>query len=799
MDLIACRTCGISRWNVDNKILKVYENIPAKNCWLMICIPYSRQGTDTDDASTKDNFNLCAVVLWIINDYPALGILCGCPYSGFKEKNVAESQVKTLLNVSGKTKDGVDVRLALAELGVKPELFAMQEKDKTILPPADYTLTNVEKYIFCEPLYNIRVPQGYCSNFFSLVDRELAISIESVSKTVRWISYGPRAIVNHRAGGVKRDTTLGYILVDLNNLGHKVDPFILYSQVRQVFYVKDQIKKLFIVFKTPPKNYKDTYDEVDEEFKLIVILDSSDDSNGPSIPRVPVYGPSVQGLLDNYSYDNIEDYLSDCYFPSTDKDDTIVQTGQDPIHECHSLNSKAKMRTHGRCADKLMNGKDYGKDNHHVFCICNVGQMPAPPNTNTDLVYERDGISKVPNFDHYYDNEIDNLFSLEEQHHELHESTQGRLAGDLGLTNNVLIPWVTKEESEVLGLLMIDNDLFTCDKPLGMIYNEYNRLSEMDDNLFTYKVKIPELSYYPSVEQQMYDLDNENLDVYERNVRFDKFNIQPQQAKFTQLDSGLTVLVFKQGDDPIDAINHMMSFLSIVVTSRYPTTNNQLKNSSNPRQQATINDGRVTLQPIHRRQISFATGITRTYTPGASGSNSRKQKIVICYNDKGNGHMSKQCTKPKSKQGDSSFKDKVLLVQAQANGQILHEEELSFLADLRIVEDALAEVENSDNTDNSMKNPGVQAAVQNSNSSTQQDPLILYLIDHLKTQVINCIKINLESKSVNDTLTAELERYKKQLKVLKEGKNVDLKSQDNVSDSCEQSVEIDYLKQTLSK
>ncbi|GKD97987.1 hypothetical protein Tco_1381884, partial [Tanacetum coccineum] len=71
----------------------------------------------------------------------------------------------------------------------------------------------------------------------------------------------------------------------------------------------------------------------------------------------------------------------------------------------------------------------------------------------------------------------------------------------------------------------------------------------------------------------------------------------------------------------------MMSFLSAVVTSRYPTINNQLRNSSNPRQQATINDGRVTLQP-----------------------------------------------------------DKVLLVQAQANGQILYEEELAFLADLGIVE-----------------------------------------------------------------------------------------------------------------
>ncbi|GJZ29440.1 retrovirus-related pol polyprotein from transposon TNT 1-94 [Tanacetum coccineum] len=139
--------------------------------------------------------------------------------------------------------------------------------------------------------------------------------------------------------------------------------------------------------------------------------------------------------------------------------------------------------------------------------------------------------------------------------------------------------------------------------------------------------------------------------------------------------------LFQKGDDPIDAINHIMSFLTAVVTSRYPTTNNQLRNLSNPRQQATINNGRVTLKPIQGRQTSFATGTSRTYTPGASGSNSGKQRTVICYNCKGEGHMSRQCTKPKRKRDDSWFKEKVLLVQAQAHGQILNEEELAFLAD----------------------------------------------------------------------------------------------------------------------
>nr|GEU39114.1 reverse transcriptase domain-containing protein [Tanacetum cinerariifolium] len=140
----------------------------------------------------------------------------------------------------------------------------------------------------------------------------------------------------------------------------------------------------------------------------------------------------------------------------------------------------------------------------------------------------------------------------------------------------------------------------------------------------------------------------------------------------------------KKGDDPIDAINYIMLFLTAVVTSRYPPTNNQLRNSSNPRQQATINNGRVTVQPSQGRHTSSAVGTLRTYT--LNEINSRKQRTVVCYNCKGEGHMSKQCTKPKRKRDESWFKDKVLLVQAQANGQILHEEELAFSADPGIAE-----------------------------------------------------------------------------------------------------------------
>nr|GEY12839.1 hypothetical protein [Tanacetum cinerariifolium] len=158
-----------------------------------------------------------------------------------------------------------------------------------------------------------------------------------------------------------------------------------------------------------------------------------------------------------------------------------------------------------------------------------------------------------------------------------------------------------------------------------------------------------------------------------------------QQSEFSSPDTRLVVPVFKKGNDPIDAINHMMSFLTSVVTSRYPSTNNQLRTSSNPRQQATINNGRVTIQLIQWRQNSLTTGSSRPYASG-SGGLSGKQRVIVCYNCKGEGHMSKQCTMPKRKRDTEWFKDKALLVQALANRQVLQEEELEFLADPGIAE-----------------------------------------------------------------------------------------------------------------
>ncbi|GJR42799.1 hypothetical protein Tco_1310902, partial [Tanacetum coccineum] len=249
-----------------------------------------------------------------------------------------------------------------------------------------------------------------------------------------------------------------------------------------------------------------------------------------------------------------------------------------------------------------------------------------------------------------------------------------------------------------------------------------------------------------------------------------------------------------------------------------------------------------TAQASFMANLSNYNSVVTSENKLSHGNSSGQAKVVKCYNCQGEWHMARQFTQPKRKRDDSWFKDKVLLVQAQANGQILHEEELSFLADPGIAEgqvtqtvithnaayqaddldaydsdcdelntakvalmtnlshygsDALTKVHNHDNMDNNMINQGVQAmpsseqlsvvnhseneitsdnniipcsqyvtesqqtSVKNSNSSAQQDALILSVIEQLKSQVINCTKINLDNKCVNDTLTSvEIDRLK---------------------------------------
>ena len=88
------------------------------------------------------------------------------------EKNVYESIIGTLLNVPGKTKDGVNSRLDLLEMGLRSELAPRFGVKRTYLPVACYTLSKEEKKIVLQTLVELKVPEGYYSNFRNLVSVE---------------------------------------------------------------------------------------------------------------------------------------------------------------------------------------------------------------------------------------------------------------------------------------------------------------------------------------------------------------------------------------------------------------------------------------------------------------------------------------------------------------------------------------------------------------------------------------------------------------------------------------------------
>ncbi|GKE57376.1 hypothetical protein Tco_1496561, partial [Tanacetum coccineum] len=191
-----------------------------------------------------------------------------------------------------------------------------------------------------------------------------------------------------------------------------------------------------------------------------------------------------------------------------------------------------------------------------------------------------------------------------------------------------------------------------------------------------------------------------------------------QQSEFSQLDSGLTIPVFKHGIDPIDAINHVMSLLSAIVTSRYPTTNNQLRNSSNPRQQATINDGRVTLQPVQGRQfflLQVPLGPTLQEQVEEILGN---KELLFVTTAKGRDTCPNNALNLKGNRMILGLRIKNCRRSSHTNSHYLYDSDFNELNTAKVALmanlshyglDVLAEVYNTDNMDNNMINQDVQA------------------------------------------------------------------------------------------
>ncbi|GJT41154.1 hypothetical protein Tco_0941019 [Tanacetum coccineum] len=131
----------------------------------------------------------------------------------------------------------------------------------------------------------------------------------------------------------------------------------------------------------------------------------------------------------------------------------------------------------------------------------------------------------------------------------------------------------------------------------------------------------------------------------------------PQFPETSQIDSGYT-----QTDEILDNLTKQMALLAQSFRATLPQTNNQLRTSSNTRNQATIQDGRVVVQNVQGRQ----------------NQNQNQRYFARGNGAAGNGGAQNRAGNANAGQGKP---DKMLPMQAQENGAVLDEEELLFLAD----------------------------------------------------------------------------------------------------------------------
>ncbi|GJY24446.1 hypothetical protein Tco_0398104 [Tanacetum coccineum] len=75
------------------------------------------------------------------------------------------------------------------------------------------------------------------------------------------------------------------------------------------------------------------------------------------------------------------------------------------------------------------------------------------------------------------------------------------------------------------------------------------------------------------------------------------------------------------------------------------------------------------------------------------------------------------------------------------------------------------------------------AGIQDTNSSAPNDLLVLSLVEQMTDHVANLDKENQTNKMVNESLTAELERYKERVAIFEQRLNVDLNKLEKLIDS----------------
>nr|GEU61469.1 hypothetical protein [Tanacetum cinerariifolium] len=216
-------------------------------------------------------------------------------------------------------------------------------------------------------------------------------------------------------------------------------------------------------------------------------------------------------------------------------------------------------------------------------------------------------------------------------------------------------------------------------------------------------------------------------------------------AAFPQFDSGLVVPSFLPIDDPIASFKKWHLFAPSF-TPIYPPINNQLKNSSNPRNQVTM-QGRQTQSYGGNRTKGNA--ISAGVISDTRNSTTNQSKVIQCYNYKGDGHFARV---------ELDAEQLALLVDAgksvdsSTNAYTLITNDIFHINGIESFDSDCEEV------------PAAKETFMINLSYYDLD----VLSEETSNQVAKCNTDNQKNKPVNESLTVELKRYKEQIKIFKE-------------------------------
>nr|GEU80982.1 uncharacterized mitochondrial protein AtMg00810-like [Tanacetum cinerariifolium] len=234
------------------------------------------------------------------------------------------------------------------------------------------------------------------------------------------------------------------------------------------------------------------------------------------------------------------------------------------------------------------------------------------------------------------------------------------------------------------------------------------------------------------------------------------------------VDSGFAVMVFSLGDDPIACLNKAMAFLTAVASLRFPSTNNQLRTSLNPRSNKFRGDSdKVIIVLVIRVMLLVLGEIMQVDRQGLLNATTVKVKDIwqgnaLSLSDQG---MKHDLGVPDGQDAQKIIPNNVAFQTKDIDTYDSHCDDIS-------------------------------------NAKT----VLMANISNYGSDVILEKTINKEQN--NESITDELERYKERVKTFKQCLNIDLSSHEKMIDSKMDDMikeklalkeQVDSLEQNLSK